>query len=730
MKTIKVFLASSDELEMERLQFDSLFNHLNRIFRPRGLYLELSKWEYLDSSMGPKHKQEEYNEELKTCEMCMVMYWTKFGEYTGEELMTAYEELKEGRNPKKLYVFFKEPGDVTPELKSFKESFATEFGHFYCKFENVDSMRLQFLLQLETYQTSEMKDLVKVEDSKVKVDGKDMVDLDNIPFAAKNRRYRELKNDIEKIESEIRTFEGILAAGPNEAISDLLGKKRSERYYKKEELSEHESFLFDTAQRIARQQGDRISERMSRAIQAFEDGRASDANAILEEALHDARELRKEIARTKDILKQQQESAAVSISELLLKTSVTLADDSRPVDDRVKETHEIYQEAYALANESDYDREKHMDLLSKYGEFLKTYAKYEDCLRVRTELLELVSSVFGESHPDVASSYNNIGFVYGATGDYSKALEYYEKSLKIRLSVLGENHPDVATSYNNIGSVYDDMGDYSKALEYYEKSLRIRLSVLGENHPDVASSYNNIGFVYGATGDYSKALEYYEKDLKIGLSVLGENHPDVASSYNNIGSVYYNMGDYSKALEYLEKSLRIWLPILGENHPDVATNYNNIGSVYYKMSDYSKVLEYIEKSLKILLSVLGENHPDVATNYNNIGLVYKQMGDYSKALEYLEKSLNIRLSVLGENHPDVALSYNNIGSVYKQMGDYSKALEYYEKSLRISLTVFDEDHPKTKDVQENIEEVRQKLMESSGSSSGGFSLSKLFKKKK
>ncbi|MBQ8856189.1 MAG: hypothetical protein IJ023_08605 [Bacteroidales bacterium] len=51
MKTIKVFLASSDELEMERLLFDSLFNHLNRIFRPRGLYLELSKWEYLDSSM-------------------------------------------------------------------------------------------------------------------------------------------------------------------------------------------------------------------------------------------------------------------------------------------------------------------------------------------------------------------------------------------------------------------------------------------------------------------------------------------------------------------------------------------------------------------------------------------------------------------------------------------------------------------------------------------------------
>ena len=75
-------------------------------------------------------------------------------------------------------------------------------------------------------------------------------------------------------------------------------------------------------------------------------------------------------------------------------------------------------------------------------------------------------------------------------------------------------------------------------------------------------------------------------------------------------------------------------------------------------------------------------------------------------------------------------SYNNIGLVYDNMGDYSKALEYYEKSLRISLTVFDEDHPNTKVVQENIEMVRQKLMESSGSSSGGSFLSRLFKKKK
>ena len=545
MKTIKVFLASSDELKDERMHVADLFNELNDIFLPRGLYLQLVKWEKLDSSMGPKHKQEEYNEELKTCEMCMVLYWTKLGEYTGEELTTAYSELKEGRNPRKLYVFFKEPGDITPDLQAFKESFATEYGHFYCKFENVDTMRLHFLLQLETYQNSQMKDVLKVEDSKVKVDGKAFLDLDKVPFAAKNRRYQELKTDIERIESEIRTFEGVLAAGPNPAIQDLLEKKRSERYYKKEELSEHENFLFNTAVRIVQQQGDRVTERMARAIQAFDDGRASDANAILEEALHDAKELRKEIAKTKELLKQQQESAAISISELVLKTSVTLADDKLPVERRIDAAQEIFKEAYALANESDYDRHKYMELLEKYGEFLSTYALYDEQGKIEQELLNLRISVFGQNHPDVAASYGYIGAVYYCQGDYDKALEYYEKSLSIRLSVLGDNHPDVAGSYNNIGNVYYSQGDYDKALEYYEKSLSISLSVLGAEHPDVAVSYNNIGNVYDCLGDYDKALKYYEKALKISLSVSSKDDSDINNIRKAIAEVREKLSESS-----------------------------------------------------------------------------------------------------------------------------------------------------------------------------------------
>lgn len=693
MKTIKVFLASSEELTEERLQFDSLFNHLNRIFRPRGLYLELSKWEYLDSSMGPKHKQEEYNEELKTCEMCIVMFWTRFGEYTNEELMTAYNELKEGRNPRKLFVFFKEPAEMSEELKNFKETFDKALGHFYCKFENVDSMRLHFLLQLEAYNNIEFKGHIKVEDSKVTVLGSTMVNLDNIPFAAKNKEYKRLKDEIIKTESEIRAFESVLAAGPNEVISSLLSQKRTDLYHLKQELSKHEKLLFDTALRIVQQQGEKISERMARAIEAFEDGRASEANTILDEALHDARTIREDICKTKKILKHQQENAAVSISELMLKASVVLADNTMTIDDRINAAEELYEEAYTLANECNYAKDLYIQLLKEYTSFLSTNAKYDKCLKLRIELLDIIISVMGENHEEAAKIYNNLGSVYDSYGDYEKALEHYKKSLKIRLALFGESHPDVSASYNNIGHTYDSCGEYNIALKYHEKALKISIDCFGENHPDVATSYNNLGSVYNSLGEYEKAMDFYVKGLKIIISHVGEDHIDVAKKYNNIGYTYVMLGDFSKALEYYEKALKNILKAKGGKHHEVATLYSNIGHAYNGLEEYEKALKYYERALTICIDSLGPNHTDVASKYNNLGTTYYHLGDNAKALEYYKKALKIKCDTLGDHHPDLATIYSNIGHIYDSAEEYAKAVKYYEKALKIGINRLGENHP-------------------------------------
>ena len=288
------------------------------------------------------------------------------------------------------------------------------------------------------------------------------------------------------------------------------------------------------------------------------------------------------------------------------------------------------------------------------GWFIDYYlADYEEAIALYKRALRSAVEQFGDSHPDVATSYNNIGLVYNDQGNYVKALESYNKALEIYLSVFGDKHPNVATNYNNIAVVYFSQGNYAQALEYYNKALEIYLSVFGDRHPNVATNYNNIGAVYFSHGNYAQALEYYNKALEIYLSIFGDRHPDVARSCYNIGAVYYNKGNYDQALEYYNKALEIYLSIFGDRHSYVAMSYNNIGGVYSDLKNYDQALEYYDKALEIYLSIFGENHLDVFTCYSNIGITYYMQELYSEAKTNLLKAVEIGKTFLNADDVNI-----------------------------------------------------------------------------
>ena len=331
--------------------------------------------------------------------------------------------------------------------------------------------------------------------------------------------------------------------------------------------------------------------------------------------------------------------------------------------------------------------------VSDIASLLDDLAYYPESLYYYMKVLKIRKKVLPENHPDIATSYNDMGLAYGALGEYKKELECCLKALAIQEKVLPENYPDIATLYNNVGYAYGKLEDHKKQLEYYLKALAIREKVLPENHPDIVASYNNVGYAYGELADHKKELNYYLKVLAIQEKVLPENHPDIAASYNDVGSVCSELGDHKKELDYYLKALAIREKVLPENHPDIAASYNNIGCAYGELGEHKNELEYCLKALAIQEKVLPENHPDIATSYDNVGYAYGELGEHKKELEYKLKALAIREKVLPENHPDIAASYNNIGCSYGELGNHKKQLEYYLKAVAIQEKVLPENHP-------------------------------------
>ena len=672
MKTIKIFLASSEELDNDRIAFGNLVRRLDDMYERRGIRIKLFEWEDYDSAFNDRRKQDEYNDYVRNSDIFLALFHKKAGKFTLEEFDVASEEFKEHASPK-VYTYCKDlqPDEVeSTELAEFKKRLFDEMGHYWCRYDCRESLQLQFVMQLQLVESNHMNDL-KVENGEVTLDGLRIALMDKLKFAAANEDYikaqqelaelhdeiEEMQLSLEKKQQKLEKKKAKLEKNPDdedyleeylevkEEINELIDKLQPKlnKYNKlKEEFAEYQTLLFNTAKRVAQLQSERITERMRRAMDAFNEGKVREANIILDEAEADARKNLEDYKQSKEITELKRQAVISSIDELLLKTSTIMADATIPIEERIERTEYMYAQADEMAREIELDKHKHLVLLDKYAKHLYNYAKYDKAIEICNRETAMSEDLYGEEHPHTANSYNNIGWVYGCLGDYTKALEYYQKSLEIRVRVLGEEHPDTATNYNNIGWVYENRRDYPKALEYYQKSLEIRLRVLGEEHPDTADTYNNIGWVYCLRGDYPKALEYSQKSLKICGRVLGEEHRNTANSYDNIGRIYGGLGDYAKALENYQKSLEIRRRVLGEEHPDTADTYNKIGEVFRCIGDYEHALDYALKALPKHVAAFGENHTFTSSCHDSIALAYCGLKQYVKALEHFRKALKIR----------------------------------------------------------------------------------------
>ena len=704
-KTIKIFLASSDELKNDRNAFGNLVRRLDKIYEKRGFRIELFEWEDADAAFNNRPKQDEYEDEVRASDLFLALFHKKGGKFTISEFDVASEEFRRTGIKPKTYVYCRElrkGEEESAELKEFKLRLFNELGHYWCNYNNEDSLQLHFVMQLQLVENKRLDEL-KVEDGEVTLDGTTVARMDNLRFAADNPDYQRMRQRLMELPALIEKASQRKDKYPDdEDLRNEYQKLLNERNNLQDVFKQQQEFLFDTAKRIAQLHGEQITDRMRRAIEAFDRGDVHEANIILDEAQRDAAQNLTDYRKSKALTEQRRQNVIHSIEELLLNTSTMMADASIAIKERIEKTKSLYAQADEMAAEVDYDKEKYSDLLFDYTQFLYEYGLYRDSEAVLFRQIPLAEELYGTEHEETANSYNNIGVVYEAQGDYPDALKYHFKALEIDEKVLGKNHPGTATDYNNIGLVYDVQGDYPNALEYYFKALEIREKILGTDHPDTATSYNNIGGVYHHQGNYSKALEYNFKALEIEEKVLGIDHSSTATSYNNIGTVYDDQGDYPKALEYFFKVLKIFEKVLGTDHPSTATSYNNIGGVYHNQGNYSKALEYYFKALKILKKVLGPDHPSIATSYNNIGNMYWNQGDYPKALEYFLQALEIYEKVLGKEHPDIAQSYNNIGLVYWKQGDYSNALKYHFKALKIREKVLGKGHPDTAQSYNNI----------------------------
>lgn len=717
MKIIKIFIASSKELEKERLLMASLANELSTRLEKVGIQVIAVEWESLDSSMGELHKQEEYNEKLRECDMCMVLYWTKFGMYTKTELDTAYKEKIAGNNPQKVWVYFKEIGNSTKEpskeLKEFRDSFPTKYGHFYTPFANFDTLKAHFLLQFMEYQSQALqgKSIVEVKEGKVTIDGKEYVDLQNVPFAGNNEEYNATKKSI----SDKRN---LLQFVPSD--NPLYAQTLEDLDELQEKLDKMESSLWDTALMITKLSTTKCSERLQRAMDLFSKGDNKGAQAILNEE-----EISKDVQHNLNLIKLGEEGKKglkLNINEYLLKIQTY---ENEMEDGWVEKSISLYEICIEIGREhiDDYDFAEvlvdYADLLSEQNQYNKVEDLYWEAY-----------SLFKKGGYEVRVSYclKELANYYITSSNYQKA----EEALNEYLSLQNENGNEDEQYRFAWGKAYLANLFYNK-LKYPEALIECEraISTLQDTkwydsicdnlylrgiihkqlgHTDLAekdaneiieinkkynldynlfNAYHLLGNVYSIKKNYKQAIKSYGKALDIIEDESRDNPQPYllrkAIAYLNIADNKRLSNMFKLAYEDYIKARDIMRTLFIQSPLQNAEYYEKcLFSLAYfckEQKDYVMAEDAIQEAVKacrLLAETDAERHLfDLAHSLNVKGIILYEQDKFKEAEECYFESLIIRRKLVldfGEQYSDrVAQVLTNLGLLHCNTKEYDKA---------------------------------------------------------
>lgn len=728
MKTIKIFLASSDELQEERIALGNLVRKLDKIYEKRGIRVDLFAWEDYDAAYNGVRKQGEYNAQIESSEMFLALFYKKAGKYTLEEFNVATESFRKHASPK-VYTYCKELHDgesESPELKEFKKKLFEEMGHYWCRYNNRDSLQLHFVIQLQLVESSST-DYLSLEDGCVIFGDMPIARMESLRFASSNESYKKMQEELLALPGQIEKARSRTILLPDdEDLKEDLQKKIDRFNELQKEFSNFQKSLIDTAKKVIEMQQEHVGGMLRRAIDSFNEGDIKKANILLDEICHEADHHFEQLENSQALIHRD-------IDVLRLQAKTVLADLSIPIDIRINKVKTIYEKADNWAKQTKYNTKKYSGLLFEYGTFLSDFAYYNES----SILLERVLLLKGEQDDtplDTSTAMVAIGNNYYSLGEYTFALDWFLNALSLVLVILGDDHPRVATLCVNIGSTYHSLGDYQNALNYLKTAIEIlektslakpdaivaAYSNLGSLYIDMndtksatdtllkgldylkgtlgidsipaAAIYHNLGQMHLASNEYNKAQEYFFKDLAICEKEKGILHPDTASCYNSIGAVYEAVGDYNKALYYYQRALLICESKLGHSHPYTVSSYKTLGGLYQQVGNTSKSLDYYLKLLESYKENPDNRDLDISYCYFNIANLYSELNNWSAALENLFKSLHILKGLYGDNHQLTMTCYNNIGVLYADIHDYRNALEYFLKCTDIIKDLYGSSH--------------------------------------
>ena len=337
---------------------------------------------------------------------------------------------------------------------------------------------------------------------------------------------------------------------------------------------------------------------------------------------------------------------------------------------------ENYNEAYSiLQNSTDKQAEEISDTCLAYfnyykGTCLYYLKKYQEAIPCLQKGIQTMDKLHYKNCDYLEMMYG-IGSSYKELGDYSKAEEYYRRTILrgndlLNCAIRNQTYSEMADLYNLMGK--PDLADIctsrieSEMRLSGEKNFKSQLDALW----DIYKAYDN-------QGKLDESLNTLRKILRVVEDNMGKNNEDYLLYSSLLGALLKNNSHAKEAASIHKEIIEIGKQFRTYRE-DVCFAYEDYLQYLSEKGDVDSVELILPSAVRYISSTKQRRHSK--NLYETIGLGLFDADKYEEGVKYLERKWN------GESANSIkALNYLGLYYMYnKDMPD--KALTYYNNAQK------------------------------------------------
>ncbi len=311
-----------------------------------------------------------------------------------------------------------------------------------------------------------------------------------------------------------------------------------------------------------------------------------------------------------------------------------------------------------------------------------------ESLRIREVLL-------GENHPELATTLTRLALalqaqrdarVTGQSLEMSEAETLLRQALRIRESVFGPSHPAVATSKFELASALRIRGELIEAETLYRNALEIRRRFFGDEHPETAAVLVNLGVFLQNQERLDEAEPLLREGFTVWRKLLGDTSPAVERNLNTLGWLLFRLNRFADAEVIFRDLLSLRQARRGTNDIFTLGTINDVGLMMERQGDLHGAEPYYRDALDGYRRVQGDRHQYTLAPTANLGRVLVESARFAEAVNLLEPAEEMaRRTLQGQWLGDFLLSLGKARAGMRAFSTASRALEEAHRLLAEAL---------------------------------------------